>query len=89
MTISVLINTIVMAMDRYEIGKKEAIVLDDLNQIFTWIFIVEMTFKLLAIGPAKYVGDRMNILDGAVVILSIIEIVITETGDGNEGGGNL
>ena len=48
-----------------------------------------MTFKLLAIGPAKYVADRMNILDGAVVILSIIEIVITETGDGNDGGGNL
>ena len=89
MTISVLINTIVMAMDRYEIGKKEAKVLDDLNQIFTWIFIVEMSFKLLAIGPAKYVGDRMNILDGAVVILSIIEIVITETGDGSDGGGNL
>ena len=48
-----------------------------------------MSFKLLAIGPAKYVADRMNILDGAVVILSIIEIVITETGDGNDGGGNL
>lgn len=31
MTISVLINTIVMAMDRYGIDQKEAQVLDDLN----------------------------------------------------------
>ena len=90
MTISVLINTIVMAMDRYGIDKEEAKILDNLNQVFTWIFIAEMTSKLLAYGPAKYVGDRMNILDGCVVILSIIEIVIEETGSGNEGaGGNL
>ena len=72
-----------MAMDRYGIDQVEADILDDLNQIFTWIFIVEMSCKLLAIGPGKYVADRMNILDGAVVILSIIEIVIAASGDGD------
>ena len=65
-----------MAMDRYGIDKEEAKILDNLNQVFTWIFIAEMTSKLLAYGPAKYVGDRMNILDGCVVILSVIEIII-------------
>jgi len=34
-----------------------------------------MTVKLLAIGVGKYVGDKMNILDGSVVMLSIFEIV--------------
>ena len=46
-----------------------------------------MFCKLLAIGPAKYVGDKMNILDGCVVILSVIEILIAETSSTNEGGG--
>lgn len=59
-----------------------------MNTVFTWIFIVEMGCKLLAFGPKKYAGDKMNLLDGAVVILSIIEIVIAETGQA-EGGANL
>ena len=88
MTISVLINTIVMAMDRYGIDEKEAKTLDDMNTVFTWIFIVEMACKLTAFGPKKYCGDKMNLLDGAVVILSIIELIITATG-GSGGGGNL
>ena len=88
MTVSVLINTIVMAMDRYGIDKQEAAVLDEMNSVFTWIFIVEMAFKLTAFGVRKYLRDPMNRLDGAVVILSIVELVITATG-GSGGGGNL
>ena len=57
--------------------------------MFTWIFIVEMGCKLLAIGPKKYVGETMNILDGAVVSLSIIELVIAGASDGDGGGGSL
>ena len=44
-----------------------------------------MSCKLLAVGPNKYVGEKMNILDGAVVMLSIIEIVIGALG--GSGGG--
>ena len=50
--------------------------LDLMNQIFTWVFIVEMSMKLLARGPKKYVAERMNLLDGGVVILSIVEMII-------------
>ena len=50
--------------------------------------IVEMTWKLLAIGPKKYVAEPMNVLDGAVVMLSIIEIAIAAVG-GSGGGGSL
>lgn len=56
--------------------------------MFTWIFIVEMSCKLLAMGPKKYVGEKMNILDGAVVSLSIIEMAIA-AGGGDGGGGSL
>ena len=88
MTLSVLLNTIVMAMDSYGIDKDLELTLEEINNVFTWIFIVEMSCKLLAIGPKKYVGEPMNILDGAVVTLSIIEIVMVAVGGGG-GGGSL
>ena len=59
-----------------------------MNSVFTWIFIVEMGCKLLAIGVSKYCQEKMNLLDGAVVLLSIVELVITATGQ-KGGGGNL
>ena len=89
MLISVLLNTIVMSMDRYDLDKSTKSVLEDMNTFFTWIFIFELTFKLLAIGPKKYVSEVMNILDGSVVLLSIVEMSVEYSsrveGDGNEG----
>ena len=59
-----------------------------MNLIFTWIFIIEMTLKLLARGPKKYTAEKMNLLDGAVVILSIVEIIMEAIGGGS-GAGSL
>ena len=84
----VLVNTVVMAMDAYDIDDQTAAELERLNNIFTWIFIVEMTIKLLARGPKKYVQEPMNLLDGGVVILSIVEIVMSAIGGGS-GAGSL
>ena len=56
MTFSVLGNTIVMAMDAYGIDEELENQLTFYNEVFTWIFIVEMCMKLLAIGPKKYVS---------------------------------
>ena len=88
LTVCVLINTVVMAMDSYDIDAKTAADLEFLNNIFTWIFIVEMGIKLMAIGPSKYAANKMNLLDGGVVLLSIVEIVMAAAGGGG-GGGNL
>lgn len=88
LTVCVLFNTIVMAMDSYEIDATTQADLDFLNQIFTWIFIVEMTIKLVARGPKKYAKEPMNLLDGGVVILSIVEIVMEMLGGGG-GAGSL
>ena len=43
-----------MAMDSYDIEEQTKADLEFLNEIFTWIFIIEMTLKLLARGPKKY-----------------------------------
>ena len=54
MTFCVLLNTITLALDRYGMPKAEQVILGDMNTVFTWIFIVEMGSKLLAVGPGKY-----------------------------------
>ena len=64
--------------------------LADFNEIFTWLFIYELGSKVLAVGIAKYCADKMNYIDGSVVLLSIIEMVIEAILSGGEGGeGNL
>ena len=88
MTFCVLGNTIVMAMDKYGNDQATEVTLSFYNEIFTWIFIVEMVLKLLAIGPKKYVQQPMNILDGACVTISVVEIVIGLATE-SEGGGSL
>jgi hypothetical protein len=45
------------------------------NTLFTWFFIYEMFVKILGIGMPKYIGDRMNWLDGGIVMISIFEIM--------------
>jgi hypothetical protein len=42
--------------------------------VFSGIFTVEMGIKLIALNPAGYVKDPMNIMDGFIVIIAIVEI---------------
>ena len=86
LTTCVLINTIGMAMDAYDIDEKTAADLEEMNLVFTWIFIVEMALKLLAVGPKKYSNEIMNLLDGGVVTLSIVEIIMSSLGGGGSAG---
>lgn len=46
-----------------------------------------MTSKILAVGPKKYLADKMNWLDGSVVSLSIIELLMSAAG-GSGGNSN-
>ena len=42
-----------------------------------------MVSKIIAIGIKKYLMDRMNWLDGSVVMLSIYEIIYKAAQSGN------
>ena len=88
MTLCVLVNTIGMGMEAYDMDAKLKADLDLMNDIFTWIFIVELVIKLLARGVKKYVSEKFNLLDGGVVLLSIVEIIMNSVGGGG-GAGNL
>lgn len=85
MTFAVLLNTIVLSLDRYGIDEATESILNTFNSYFTYIFICEMGIKLLARGVKKYCADPMNGLDGFVVIMSIVELAFTagDTGSMN------
>ena len=74
MTFAVLLNTITLSVDHYGIEQEVLDLLDVFNNYFTWIFIFEMFSKIIAIGIGKYSADKMNYLDGSVVMLSIFEM---------------
>lgn len=52
-----------------------------MNTIFSYIFIVEMGLKLIGFGIKGYLKDKMNIFDGCIVILSIVEMVVFSDGN--------
>jgi hypothetical protein len=62
-------------MGAYGISAKREEFLDVTNVYFTWIFIAEMLLKQIAIGMTKYLADKMNWLDGFIVLSSIFELV--------------
>ena len=45
---------------------------DTLDQVLTYIFIVEMTIKLLGLGPLMYFWDNWNKLDFSMIIISLV-----------------
>jgi hypothetical protein len=72
--ITVIFNTLAMMMNGLSfttIIEKE---LDIANTIFTFIFIFEMSIKILALNPVGYVRDKINLFDGSIVILSLVDL---------------
>ena len=54
--------------------------MEKMNLSFTIIFTIEMGLKLLAYGPVNYAKDRMNIFDGSIVIISLVELIFLSGG---------
>ncbi|CAG9531711.1 unnamed protein product [Cercopithifilaria johnstoni] len=75
------INCITLAMERPSIPPKslERQFLTFAGYVFTVIFTIEMSMKVVAngclLGKDAYFKDGWNILDGALVIISLINIV--------------
>ena len=75
MTIWVVLNTLILAIDHYGIDTTTEDMFNQWNLAFTIIFWVEMVLKLIGLGVKTYLKDAMNYLDGTVVILSMVELV--------------
>ena len=50
------------------------------NIVLTVLFLVEMVMKLIGLGFKGYVSDKMNIFDGILVLVSIVDILVLISG---------
>ncbi|XP_058262463.1 voltage-dependent T-type calcium channel subunit alpha-1G isoform X8 [Hemibagrus wyckioides] len=79
----IFLNCITIAMERPKIDTKspERIFLTVSNYIFTAIFVTEMTIKVVALGwcfgEKTYLKSSWNILDGMLVLISVIDILVS------------
>jgi hypothetical protein len=84
MLLAVTANTVTMALDKYGMSPAEVKFEANTNSFFTYLFIVEMTMKLIGLGVRRYVREPMNNLDGTIVLFSMVEIALTLGGNGGE-----
>ena len=47
-----------------------------LNDVITYIFLYEMSIKIIALGPKVYASNGINLFDGIITILALIDISI-------------
>ncbi|XP_068614530.1 voltage-dependent T-type calcium channel subunit alpha-1G-like [Brachionichthys hirsutus] len=79
----IFLNCITIAMERPRIdpGSAERIFLTLSNYIFTAIFVAEMLIKIVALGWCfggnAYLRSSWNILDGMLVMISVIDILVS------------
>ena len=76
-TMLIILNTVILSLDKYPADPELEKLSATLNDIFTWCFTVEMVFKLIGLGPRDYLKDKLNIFDAAIVILSLVDIALS------------
>ena len=80
------VNTVSLCFDRYPIDPDENALLEEINNVCTLIFIVELVIKVIGLGINTYVSDSMNQFDALVVIISIVEYSLVNKSSDEEGG---
>ena len=89
LTSCIVINTVLLACDRFPISKGDTNELEFYNNILSWIFIIEMFIKMIGLGLKDYVADSFNIFDCSVVMISIVEQIIGWIGVNMGSGGAI
>ena len=77
-TLSILLNTVVLASNHFGMNEDFKSVCEILNYIFAAIFTLEAILKIYALR-GKYFLDGWNLFDFFVVVLTLIIIVLTLT----------
>ena len=73
----VLVNTVVLSLYGYLNTSNQIATLDTINSDLTFIFIAEMGLKIIGYGVLGYVMNLMNIFDGAIVVVSVIDLLVS------------
>lgn len=80
MTVCVLGNTVVLSLDYYGASDTVEAICAAANTFFTLIFAIEMFSRIIAIGAPKWLADKMNYMDGTIVLLSLVEMIFMSGG---------
>uniref|UniRef100_A0A8C4YMZ0 Sodium channel protein n=1 Tax=Gopherus evgoodei TaxID=1825980 RepID=A0A8C4YMZ0_9SAUR len=75
-TLCIVMNTIFMALEHYNMTRKFKNMLRVGNMVFTGIFTAEMVLKIIALDPYYYFQQRWNIFDSIVVTISLTELCL-------------
>ena len=78
MTLLILGNTVVLAMERADASETYVNGLEDANLYFTYAFIAEMVIKHVALGFRGYWSEQFNAFDGVIVLFSVVEIIVKQ-----------
>eukprot|EP00760_Papus_ankaliazontas_P035196 PhM_4_TR7667/c0_g1_i1/m.28456 len=72
-----IVNLAVLASDHVNIDPKINRVFETINLTATVLFILELSLKVAALGPTLWARDRFNVVDGALVMISFVEMGIS------------
>lgn len=75
----IITNTLLLATDRYpELESHVVSAFNTTNYIFTAIFTLEVIMKFVGLRPRIFMREKFNIFDLAIVIVSLVEISISQ-----------
>eukprot|EP00756_Hemistasia_phaeocysticola_P018451 Hpha_TRINITY_DN15595_c0_g2::TRINITY_DN15595_c0_g2_i1::g.108714::m.108714/K04842/SCN10A; voltage-gated sodium channel type X alpha len=73
----IVVNTVLLSVEHHGQPQSLTDFLTVANYVFIGIFAAEMLLKLVAMGLRDYAKDGFNLLDGAVVIVSFVELPLS------------
>ena len=79
MTLIIVANTVILALDRFGISEKEQNINNIINYIFFSFYLLEMALKLIGLGIKQYFKDRYNAFDFVIVLLSSVDVLLTQS----------
>jgi hypothetical protein len=75
MFVAILMNIVILGMDYHGMSETYERTLDLLSDVFSWLFLAELVFKLIA-HSKYYFKDRWNIFDCFIALLSMADVLI-------------
>ena len=79
-TACILLNTLVLAMEYDGMSSAYANGLSAVNVALTVAFAAELLVKLLGLGIEEYFRDAFNTFDALVVLISLVELLLADSG---------
>ena len=78
-TLLIVANTVTLASEYHGMEKGLYDSLQQINLLLTLAFALEMVLKVLGLGALSYCSDRMNLFDATIVIVSIVEMLSSQS----------